>query len=57
MLYYILKRLCIITRNVMEHETSSLIPFRAIMKVLLPEEKQDLIIFVVLFVKKTMTDP
>ena len=41
----------------MEHETSSLIPFRAIMKVLLPEEKQDLIIFVVLFVKKTMTDP
>ena len=41
----------------MEHETSSFIPFRAIMNVLLPQEKKDLITFVVLFVKKTMADP
>ena len=32
----------------MEHKTSSFIPFRAIMKVLLPEKEEDLITFVVL---------
>ena len=56
MLNYILKVQCKIAGNVTEHETSSFIPFKAIMKILMYLEKKNLITFVVLLVKNKNND-